>query len=279
MIILKGDIIMNKLKIFENEEFGQLSVIVKNNKEYIEAIEVATILGYSNPRDAICRHCDKEGIVFSDVGVVTGFRKDKSEIIQVVSKKFIDEGNLYRLIIRSKLPSAKRFEKWIMDEVLPSIRSYGTYMSEEVINKTLDNPDFIIEMATKLKYEREQRILLQEKAEHLEASITIDKPYKNFGKSIANSSDAITIGQFAKVLNNNNINIGRNRLFSILRENGYLIKCGKDKNMPKQVYVKQGLFQVSEQIVRTVEGELLTATTLMTGKGQMYFLDLLSNLT
>ena len=270
---------MNKLKIFENEEFGQLSVIVKNNKEYIEAIEVATILGYSNPRDAINRHCDKDGVVFSDVGVVTGFRKDNSQAFQVVTKKFIDEGNLYRLIIKSKLPSAKRFEKWIMDEVLPSLRKHGAYMSEEVINKTLDDPDFIIEMATKLKYEREQRRLLQEKAEHLEASITIDKPYTNFGKSIATSSDAITIGQFAKVLNNNNINIGRNRLFSILRDNGYLIKCGKDKNMPKQVYVKQGLFQVSEQIVRTVEGELLTATTLITGKGQMYFLDLLSNLT
>lgn len=270
---------MNKLKIFKNEEFGQLSVIVKNNKEYIEAIEVATILGYSNPRDAINRHCDKDGVVFSDVGVVTGLRKDNSQAFQVVTKKFIDEGNLYRLIIKSKLPSAKRFEKWIMDEVLPSIRKHGAYMNEEVINKTLDDPDFIIEMATKLKYEREQRRLLQEKAEHLEASITIDKPYTNFGKSIATSSDAITIGQFAKVLNNNNINIGRNRLFSILRDNGYLIKCGKDKNMPKQVYVKQGLFQVSEQIVRTVEGELLTATTLITGKGQMYFLDLLSNLT
>lgn len=270
---------MNKLKIFKNEEFGQLSIIVKNNKEYIEAIEVATILGYSNPRDAINRHCDKDGVVFSDAGVVTGLRKDNSQAFQVVTKKFIDEGNLYRLIIKSKLPSAKRFEKWIMDEVLPSIRKHGAYMSEEVINKTLDDPDFIIEMATKLKYEREQRRLLQEKAEHLEASITIDKPYTNFGKSIATSSDAITIGQFAKVLNNNNINIGRNRLFSILRDNGYLIKCGKDKNMPKQVYVKQGLFQVSEQIVRTVEGELLTATTLITGKGQMYFLDLLSNLT
>lgn len=270
---------MDNLKVFENDEFGQLSVIVKNNKEYIEAIEVATILGYSNPRDAINRHCDKDGVVFSDVGVVTGFRKDNSQAFQVVTKKFIDEGNLYRLIIKSKLPSAKRFEKWIMDEVLPSLRKHGAYMSEEVINKTLDDPDFIIEMATKLKYEREQRRLLQEKAEHLEASITIDKPYTNFGKSIATSSDAITIGQFAKVLNNNNINIGRNRLFSILRDNGYLIKCGKDKNMPKQVYVKQGLFQVSEQIVRTVEGELLTATTLITGKGQMYFLDLLSNLT
>ena len=270
---------MNDLKIFKNEEFGQLSVIVRNNKEYIEAIEVAAILGYSNPRDAVTRHCDKEGVVFSDVRVVTGTRKDNSKAFKVVTKKFIDEGNLYRLIIKSKLPNAKRFEKWVMEEVLPSIRKHGAYMSEEVINKTLDNPDFIIEIATKLKYEREQRKLLEEKANHLEATITVDKPYTNFGKSIATSSDAITIGQFAKVLNNNNINIGRNRLFSLLRDNGYLIKSGKDKNMPKQAYVTQGLFKVSESIVRTVEGELLTATTLITGKGQMYFLDLLSDLT
>ncbi|MBQ6632564.1 MAG: phage antirepressor KilAC domain-containing protein [Romboutsia sp.] len=269
---------MNNLKVFENDEFGQLRVIVKNNKEYIEAIEVATILGYSNPRDAITRHCDEDGVVFSDVRVVTGIKKDNSKAFKVVTKKFIDEGNLYRLIVKSKLPSAKRFEKWVMEEVLPSIRKHGAYMSEEVINKTLEDPDFIIEMATKLKYERQQRKLLEEKAKHLEATITIDKPYTNFGKSIATSSDAITLGQFAKVLNNNNINIGRNRLFKILRENGYLIKTGKDKNMPKQVYVKQGLFKVSESIIRTVEGELLTATTLMTGKGQMYFLDLLSNL-
>ena len=207
IIFLKGDNRMDNLKVFENDEFGQLSVIVKNNKEYIEAIEVATILGYSNPRDAISRHCNEEGVVFSDVRVVTGIKKDNSKAFKVVTKKFIDEGNLYRLIIKSKLPSARRFEKWVMDEVLPSIRKHGAYMSEEVINKTLDDPDFIIEMATKLKYEREQRRLLEEKAKHLEATITIDKPYTNFGKSIATSSDAITIGQFAKVLNNNNIEL------------------------------------------------------------------------
>ena len=270
---------MNNLKVFENDEFGQLRVIVKNNKEYIEAIEVATILGYSNPRDAVNRHCDEDGVVFSDVGVVTGIRKDNSEIIQVVTKKFIDEGNLYRLIVKSKLPSAKKFEKWVMEDVLPSIRKHGAYMSEEVISKTLDNPDFIIEIATKLKYERQQRKLLEEKAKSLEATIIIDKPYTNFGKTIATSSDAITIGQFAKVLNNNNINIGRNRLFTILRDNGYLIKVGKDKNMPKQVYVKQGLFKVAESVVKTVKGELLTATTLITGKGQMYFLELFGDLS
>ena len=264
---------MNNLKIFENEEFGQLSVIIKNNKEYIEAIEVATILGYSNPRDAVTRHCDEDGVVFSDVRVVTGIRKDNSKAFKVVTKKFIDEGNLYRLIIRSKLPTAKRFEKWVMEEVLPSIRKDGVYMSEEIINKTLDDPDFIIEIATKLKYEREQRRLLEEKANHLEATITIDKPYTNFGKSIATSSDAITIGQFAKILSNNDIEVGRNRLFSWFRDNGYLIKSGKDKNIPKQSYIKQGLFTVEERVVRTLEGEVISTTTLITGKGQLYFMD------
>ena len=92
--------------------------------------------------------------MFSDVRVVTGIKKDNSKAFKVVTKKFIDEGNLYRLIVKSKLPSAKRFEKWVMDEVLPSIRKHGAYMSEEVINKTLEDPDFIIEIATKLKYER-----------------------------------------------------------------------------------------------------------------------------
>ena len=264
---------MDNLKVFKNDEFGQLSVIVKNNKEYIEAIEVATILGYSNPRDAISRHCNEEGVVFSDVRVVTGIKKDNSKAFKVVTKKFIDEGNLYRLIIKSKLPSARRFEKWVMDEVLPSIRKHGAYMSEDVINKTLDDPDFIIEMATKLKYEREQRRLLEEKAKHLEATITIDKPYTNFGKSIATSSDAITIGQFAKILSNNDIEVGRNRLFSWFRDNGYLIKSGKDKNIPKQSYIKQGLFTVEERVVRTLEGEVISTTTLITGKGQLYFMD------
>ncbi|MBQ3422051.1 MAG: hypothetical protein IJH34_10360 [Romboutsia sp.] len=150
---------MNNLRVFSNEEFGELTVIVKNNKEYIEAIEVATILGYSNPRAAVSRHCEIDGVIFSDVGVVTGYRKDNSEIIQVVSKKFIDEGNLYRLIVRSKLPGARRFEKWVMNEVLPTIRQHGVYMKDSVIEQTLNNPDFIIQMATKLKEERQQKIM------------------------------------------------------------------------------------------------------------------------
>ena len=270
---------MALLKRFENAEFGQLSVIVKDGKEYMDGIHVATMLGYLNPRDAIARHCTEAGVVFHDTGVVTGKKADGSDSIQYFKRKYINEGNVYRLIMKSKLPSAQRFEKWVMEEVLPNIRKHGAYMNEDVINQTLENPDFLIELAMKLKEEKERKRLAEEKAKMLENTIAMDKPYTDFGKSLATCEDAITIGQFAKVLNNNNINIGRNRLFTILRDNGYLIKVGKDKNMPKQIYVKQGLFKVAESIVKTVKGELLTATTLITGKGQMYFLELFSNLT
>ena len=264
---------MNSLKIFKSSEFGELSVIVKDNKEYIEAIQVAMILGYANPRDAIIRHCKNEGVIFSDVGVVTGKRSDNTDAVQYVSKKFIDEGNMYRLIMRSKLPSAKRFERWVMDEVIPSIRNNGAYMSDYVISKTLEDPDFIIQLATKLKEEKEEKILAIKKAEKLEEAIYLDKPYTDFGKGISASSDAITIGQFAKILNNDDRKIGRNRLFKWFRENGYFICSGKEKNIPKQAYINQGLFKVEEKLAMTPEGEMISTTTLITGKGQMYFID------
>ena len=255
---------MALLKRFENAEFGQLSVIVKDGKEYMDGIHVATMLGYLNPRDAIARHCTEAGVVFHDTGVVTGKKADGSDSIQYFKRKYINEGNVYRLIMKSKLPSAQRFEKWVMEEVLPNIRKHGAYMNEDVINQTLENPDFLIELAMKLKEEKEKM---------LENTIAMDKPYTDFGKSLATCEDAITIGQFAKILSNNDIEVGRNRLFSWFRDNGYLIKSGKDKNIPKQSYIKQGLFTVEERVVRTLEGEVISTTTLITGKGQLYFMD------
>lgn len=268
---------MDKLQIFKNDEFGELNIVVKNDKEYVDSIQVATILGYINPRDAIIRHCEEEGVVIHDTGVVTGKRVDGSDVIQYIPRKYIDEGNVYRLIIRSKLQSAKRFENWLMDEVLPSIRKYGVYMDDNVINKTLEDPDFIIKMATKLKKEKEEKILAITKAKNLENIITIDKPYTELGKSVAISNDAITIGQFAKILNNDNIPIGRNRLYTWFRDNGYLIKNGTDKNMPKQMYINQGLFKIYESIVNTSEGEKLCTKPLITGKGQLYFINKITN--
>jgi len=264
---------MTILKVFKSREFGELNVIVKDNKEYIDGVQVATILGYSNPRDAISRHCEKEGVVIHDTMLVSGKKLDGEDIVQYVKRKYISEGNVYRLIIKSKLKNSQRFEKWVMDEVLPSIRKHGAYMTDNVINNALENPDFLIELATKLKLEKEKKRLAEEKARILENTIAINKPYTDFGKCISSCEGAITIGQFAKVLNNNHIEIGRNRLFSWFRENGYLIKNGDDRNVPKQAYINQGLFVVKEKAVETLEGQVLSTKTLITGKGQLYFLE------
>jgi len=108
--------------------------------------------------------------------------------------------------------------------------------------------------------------------EELNEQFKIDKPFSNFAKAIANSSDSISIGAFAKMLKNDGIKLGRNKLFAWLRKNEYLIKSGREKNNAKQRYVEQGLFEIKESVVHTVKGDILTATTLMTGKGQIYFL-------
>lgn len=263
------------MNIFKNKEFGEIGIIVKNNKEYFEAIRVAKILGYKNPHDAVNRHCIKEGLVFHEVVSNTRKKRDGSKVVQLIDKKFIDEGNLYRLIIKSKLEGATRFERWLVEEVLPSIRKNGFYIENEILEKTLEDPNFLINVITDLKLEKERRIVIQEKINKLESKIKIDSPYTNFGKSISASTDAITIGQFAKILNNNSIKIGRNRLFSWFRENGYLIKRGQEKNLPKQIYIEQGLFKLCEKLVCTKNGVKLSTTTLITGKGQVYFLELI----
>jgi anti-repressor protein len=267
---------MDNMKLFNSEEFGEVSIIVENNKEYFEATTVASILGYLNPQKAIRDHCKDPGVTIRSVGVVTGKKADGSDAIQTVNKKFIDEGNLYRLIIKSKLHSAQKFERWIFDEVLPSIRKNGAYMTDEVISKTLEDPDYIIKLATILKVEREKTKLANERAKELEATITLDRPYTNFAKSIAASSDSISMGEFAKILNNHGIEIGRNRLLKWLRDNGYLIKNGKERNNPKQVYIEQGILQLIERTYKTIDGDKISTTTLISGKGQMYFLEKIS---
>ena len=111
----------NELQIFKNDKFGEIEILIENGKEYFPATEIAKILGYSNPHDAIIRPCKKEGLVIHE-GVLNAGRGE-----QIVSKKYIDEGNLYRLIIKSNLPQAEIFERWVFDEVIPSIRKIGSY--------------------------------------------------------------------------------------------------------------------------------------------------------
>ncbi len=249
---------INNLQIFSNTEFGEIEVIVLDGKEWFGATQIAKALGYANPYKAVIDHCKEDGLT-------------KREVIDSMGRtqemKFINEGNLYRLIVKSKLPTAEKFERWVFDDVLPTIHKHGAYMTSQKIEEVLLNPDTIIRLATDLKHE-------QEMTRQLENQIEQDKPYTSLGQAIATSSDSINIGQFCKmVYDREEIKIGRNRMFGWLREKGYLVTRGKEKNHPKQQYLEQGLFEVASGIVKDIQGDIQTFTTLMTGKGQMYFLD------
>ena len=136
----------NELTVFENEKFGKLEVLVENGKEYFPATEIAKILGYSNPQKAIRDHCREDGCTICSVGVVTGKKTDGTDAIQFVNKKYINEGNLYRLITKSNLPQAEVFESWVFDEVVPTIRKTGMYMTDDVWNSIMNEPEKIGEL-------------------------------------------------------------------------------------------------------------------------------------
>ena len=245
---------MNQLKTFNHNQFGKLEVLILDGKEYFPATDMARKLGYSNPHKAVIDHC--KYLTKHEV-------PHPQSAYKTIKKNFIPESDLYRLIISSKLPKAEEFEKWVFDEVLPTIRKHGAYMTPETIEKALLNPDTIIQLATKLKEEQHTRKLLENK-------IKRDEPYTTFGKVVANSDASINIGAFAKLLyDKHGIKIGRNRLFEWLRNNGYLIKSGRERNQPKQKYVEQGLFETTVTLIKRPSGDIESVTTMITGKGQV----------
>ena len=162
------------MKVFENSEFGQLEVLWEKGKAFFPAIHCAEVLGYTNPRKAVLDHCRVDGVTIRDV-VSKTTNQHGVTTEQTVSKKFITEGNLYRLIIRSKLESAQRFERWVFDEVLPTIRKYGFYATDDMLEEFLNDPDLAIGVFSKLKEEREkvrqlesENKKLTEKSEYLD---------------------------------------------------------------------------------------------------------------
>lgn len=244
------------MKVFNHEQFGDLTILVLDNKEYFPATDVASKLGYSDPYKAVSQHTKEKGWV--NHLVLTNGGKQR--------KKFIDEGNLYRLITHSRLPQAEKFESWVFDEVLPSIRKHGAYMTPETIEKALLNPDTLIQLATNLKEE-------QEKRKKAESTIEEQKPKVLFANAVETSESSVLVGELAKILKQNGIEIGQNRLFKWLRENGYLIrKKGEAFNLPTQRSMDQGLFEIKKRTINNPDGSIRTTRTpKVTGKGQIYF--------
>lgn len=182
--------------------------------------------------------------------------------------KVIPEGDIYRLIVRSKLPSAEKFETWVFDEVIPSIRKNGGYI---VGQETLSDEELMakaILVAQKKIAERDKII------EKQRLKIEADKPKTIFADAVSTSHTSILIGDLAKLICQNGVQTGQKRLFQWMRENGYLMKSGASYNMPMQRYIEQGLFEVKESSVQNPDGSVrVTRTTKVTGKGQLYFIN------
>ena len=180
----------------------------------------------------------------------------------------VNESGLYAVILRSDKPRAKQFRRWVTSEVLPTIRKHHAYMQDDVLEKALTSPDFLIQLATQLKSEREQREQLEQKAEQ-------DKPKVLFADSVATSETSILVGELAKILKQNGVNTGQTRLFAWLRDHGYLIKRkGTDYNMPTQRAMEVGLFEVKQTCITHADGHVtVSKTPKVTGKGQIYFVN------
>lgn len=244
---------MNEIFNFNGQ---QVRTTMVDGEPYFVGKDVATILGYSNQRDALAKHVDEE-----DKGVAKCDTLGGKQNLTV-----INESGLYSLILFSKLPQAKEFKHWVTSEVLPSIRKHGMY----AVDSLLDDPDFAIATFQRLKEEREQR-------KALEVKMKEQKPLVNFANAVSTSEDSILIGDFAKLMSQNGVKIGQNRLFEWLRQKGFLIsRKGDSWNMPKQEYLDKGLFEVKESTVKASGGLVkLYRTTKITGKGQVYFSNLI----
>jgi anti-repressor protein len=181
----------------------------------------------------------------------------------------INESGLYSLILSSKLPKAKEFKHWVTSEILPIIRKHGAYMTENTLEKALTSPDFLIQLATQLKEEQAQR-------KALEVQIEADKPKTIFADAVSVSKTSILVGELAKLLKQNGIEIGQNRLFAWLREKGYLIsRKGTDYNMPTQKSMELKLFEIKENSITHSDCHTsITKTPKVTGKGQIYFINI-----
>lgn len=253
---------MHNLKIFKNSEFGEIRIVPINNEPWFVGKDVAAILGYENTRKAIISHVDEDDkkILKSQNGTLENMPNRGLQII--------NESGLYSLILSSKLPTAKRFKRWVTSEVLPAIRRHGAYLTEEKVEEILTNPDTIIKLATQLKEEREAR----KQAEQL---IEAQKPKVIFAEAVSASKTSILVGELAKILRGNGIPIGQRRFFQWLRENGYLIKRkGTDYNMPTQRSMELGLFEIKEGSYVNGDGvNVITKTPKITGKGQNYFIN------
>lgn len=238
------------IQVFNNEQFGALRTYEEDGQILFCGKDVAASLGYKNTNDAMKKHCK---------GVAKRYPLQTAGGVQEFV--FITEPDLYRLITHSKLPTAEKFERWVFEEVLPAIRRTGGYM----VASQDETPEQIMARAV---------LVAQDTIERQKRQIDELKPKALFADAVAASDGTCLVGELAKMLKQNGVNIGQNRLFSWLRENGYLGKTGSNRNVPTQRAMEQGLFRIKETAVTHSDGHVtINRTPKVTGKGQRYFIE------
>lgn len=242
---------MNEVKIFNSEEFGDIRTVQLNNETYFVGKDVAEALGYERATKAIQDHVDdddKDEVPIQDsIG-----RMQKTPVI--------NESGLYALIFGSKFDSAQRFKRWVTSEVLPAIRRTGGYQMQAPQGKEL------LALAV---------LEAQKTIEAQNTEIERMKPKAVFADAVSTSQTSILVGDLAKLLRQNGVDIGQKRLFEYLRNHGYLIKRkGSDWNMPTQKSMNMGLFEIKESTHMNGNGcNIVTRTPKATGRGQIYFVN------
>ena len=245
---------MNELQIFNSEEFGEVRTVVLNSEPMFCLADVCKALDIKNATDVAKRLDDDE--------------RTRLNLGRQGETNFVTESGLYAVILRSDKPNAKKFRKWVTSEVLPSIRKNGGYIAgqetlsdEELLSKAL--------MVAQRKIDEKNNIIAMQDS-RIQGMI----PKEIFADAVSASHTSILVGDLAKLICQNGVQIGQKRLFEWLRENNFLIKSGTSRNMPKQRYVEQGLFEVKESNIQNPDGSVrITKTTKVTGKGQVYFVN------
>ena len=248
---------MGDLKIFTNEEFGEIRTSLVNSEPMFCLSDICKSLGLSQPSKV------KERLNEKGVRTIPTLTSGGEQNLL-----YINEPNLYKAIFQSRKESAERFTEWVTSEVLPSIRKNGGYIAGQ---ETLSDD----ELLSKALLVAHNKIAERDKIiEQKQARIEQMKPKAIFADAVATSRTSILIGDLAKLICQNGYQIGQKRLFEWLRNNGYMCKSGSSRNMPMQRYVEQGLFEVKESNVQNPDGSVrITRTTKITGKGQLYFVN------
>ena len=246
---------MNNIATFNNPAFGSVRAVSVNDEPYFVGKDVAEILGYERPTDAVRKRVDPD-----DRGVA---KMETPSGVQEMT--VINESGLYSLILSSKLPKAKEFKRWVTAEVLPAIRKTGGYVN--------DTAQFVESYFGQLEPSQKHALTMMfDESKRMSAQLKEQAPKVLFANAVETAHNSILIGDLAKIIRQNGIDIGQKRLFEWLRQNGYLIKDGQSKNMPTQKAMEMSLFEVKESTINNPDGSVrITRTTKVTGKGQTYF--------